>query len=411
MVTSSVVIAAPGVSFFTPAQDPPAGTAVVPQSDGKNIPSLFQPITIRGVTFQNRIFLSPLCQYSCEGGMATQWHICHLGGIFTRGPGLTVMEAAAVVPEGRITPNDLGIWSDDHIAPLAAVVEFAHSQNQKIAIQICHAGRKASTTAPWIEDQNLAGVEMGGWPDDVVAASPIAFADSYATPRELSKEDLKSLVESFKLAAQRAVRAGFDVVEVHGAHGYLLCGFLSPTSNTRTDEYGGSFENRIRFPLEVVDAVRSVIPESMPLFFRISGTECLEKSLPDVPSWWSEDTVRFAPILAQHGVDLLDVSAGGNNIKQTFTSGPAYQAHLAHDVKKSNPGLLVSAVGRINDGHIAQNVLDRGQADVVFVGRLFTKNPGLVWSFADDLGVTIKVANQVWGLGGLTRKRVIHQTV
>ncbi len=195
-------------------------------------------------------------------------HFFVVGGIFTRGPGLTVMEAAAVVPEGRITPNDLGIWSDDHIAPLAAIVEFAHSQSQKIAIQICHAGRKASTTAPWIEDQNLAGVEMGGWPDDVVAASPIAFADSYATPRELSKENLKSLVESFKLAAQRAVRAGFDVVEVHGAHGYLLCGFLSPTSNTRTDEYGGSFENRIRFPLEVVDAVRGVIPESMPLFFR-----------------------------------------------------------------------------------------------------------------------------------------------
>ncbi|KAK0211884.1 NADH:flavin oxidoreductase/NADH oxidase [Armillaria fumosa] len=411
MAISSMVVPAPGVSFFTPAQDPPAGTGVVLQSDGKHIPSLFQPIAIRGVTFQNRIFLSPLCQYLCEGGMATPWHIGHLGGIFTRGPGLTFVEAAAVVPEGRITPNDLGIWSDDHIAPLAAIVEFARSQGQKIAIQIAHAGRKASTNAPWIEDVNLAGVEMGGWPDEVVAASPIAFGDTYATPRELSKDDLKGLVESFKLAAQRAVKAGFDVVEVHSAHGYLLCGFLSPTSNKRTDEYGGSFENRIRFPLEVVDAVRSVIPESMPLFFRISGSECLEKSLPDVPSWRSEDTVRFAPILAQHGVDLLDVSSGGNNIEQTFTSGPAYQAHLAHDVKETNPGLLVSAVGRINDGHIAQNVLDRGQADVVFVGRLFTKNPGLVWSFADDLGVTIKVANQVWGLGGLTRKRVIHQAV
>ncbi|KAK0211887.1 NADH:flavin oxidoreductase/NADH oxidase [Armillaria fumosa] len=409
MAISSMVVPAPGVSFFTPAQNPPAGTALVLQSDGKQIPSLFQPITIRGVTFQNRIFLSPLCQYSCEGGMATPWHIGHLGGISTRGPGLTFVEATAVVPEGRITPNDLGIWSDDHIAPLAAIVEFAHSQNQKIAIQIAHAGRKASTNAPWIEDVNLAGVEMGGWPDEVVAASPIAFGDTYATPRELSKDDLKGLVESFKLAAQRAVKAGFDVVEVHSAHGYLLCGFLSPTSNKRTDEYGGSFENRIRFPLEVVDAVRSVIPESMPLFFRISGSECLEKSLPDVPSWRSEDTVRFAPILAQHGVDLLDVSSGGNNIKQTFTSGPAYQAHLAHDVKKTNPGLLVSAVGCINDGHIAQNVLDRGQADAVFVGRLFAVNPGLVWAFADDLGVTIQVANQVWGLDGLKRKRVIHQ--
>ncbi|KAK0186354.1 FMN-linked oxidoreductase [Armillaria mellea] len=411
MVISPVVAAAPGVSFFTPAQNPPAGAALVPQPDGKQIPSLFQPITIRGVTFQNRIFLSPLCQYSYEGGMATPWHIAHLGGILTRGPGLTFVEAAAVVPEGRITPNDLGIWSDDHIAPITAIVEFAHSQSQKIAIQLSHAGRKSSTTAPWIEETNLATVEMGGWPDDVVAASPIAFADSYATPRELSREDLKGLVESHKQAALRAVKAGFDVVEIHCAHGYLLCGFLSPTSNKRTDEYGGSFENRIRFPLEVVDAVRSVIPEWMPLFFRISATECLEKSLPDIHSWRSEDTVRFAPILAQHGVDLLDVSAGGNNIKQTFTSGPAYQAHLAHDVKKSNPGLLVSAVGRINDGHTAQNVLDGGQADIVFVGRMFTKDPGLVWTFADELGVTIKVAHQVWGLDRLKRKRVIHQTV
>ncbi|KAK0186351.1 NADH:flavin oxidoreductase/NADH oxidase [Armillaria mellea] len=395
MAISSVVITASGVSFFTPAQDPPAGTALVPQPDGKQIPSLFQPITIHGVTFQNRIFLSPLCQYSCEDGMATPWHIGHLGGIFTQGPGLTFVEAAAVIPKGRITPNDLRIWSDDHIAPLAVIVEFAHSQNQKIAIQINHAGHKVSTTAPWIEETNLAMVEMGGWPDDVVAASPIAFADSYATPKELSKEDLKSLIESFKQAALSAVKAGFDVVEVHGAHGYLLCGFLSPTSNKRTDEYG----------------IRSVIPEWMPLFFRISGMECLEKSLPDIHSWRSEDTVCFAPILAQHGVDLLDVSAGGNNIKQTFTSGPAYQVHLAHDVKKSNPGLLISAVGHINDGHIAQNVLDGGQADVVFVGRMFTKNPGLVWTFADELGVTIKVAHQVWGLGRLTRKHIIHQTV
>ncbi|KAK0220093.1 FMN-linked oxidoreductase [Armillaria fumosa] len=405
MVPSAVNVPAPGISFFTPAQTPPAGTAVQPQPDGRPIPTLFQPLTIRGVTFQNRIFLSPLCQYSAQDGFMTPWHTGHLGGIFTRGPGLSIIEATAIVPEGRITPNDVGIWSDDHIAPLASIVEYAHSQNQKIAIQIAHAGRKASTIAPWIPGWNLAGEDVGGWPSNVVAPSPIPFADDYAIPKGLTKEDLKSLLESYKAAAQRAVKAGFDVIEIHGAHGYLLCEFLCPTSNKRTDEYGGSFENRIRFPLEVVDAVRSVIPESMPLFFRISGSERLEETLPDIPSWRSEDTVRIAPILAQHGIDLLDVSSGGNNMKQRFTRGPAYQAPLAHDVKKSNPGLIVSAVGSITDGHIAQGVLDQGQADLVMVGRHFTKNPGLVWSFADDLGVQITLANQIhWGFRGRRRK-------
>ncbi|KAG7448555.1 FMN-linked oxidoreductase [Guyanagaster necrorhizus] len=404
MAPSAVNIPASGVSFFTPAQIPPAGTAV-PQPDGKPIPTLFQPLTIREVTFQNRIFLSPLCQYSAQDGIVTPWHTGHLGGIFTRGPGLSIIEATAIVPEGRITPNDVGIWSDDHIAPLASIVEYAHSQNQKIAIQIAHAGRKASTIAPWIPGHNLAGEDVGGWPSNVFAPSPIPFADDYPTPKELTKDDLKGLLESYKAAAQRAVKAGFDVIEIHGAHGYLLCEFMSPTSNKRTDEYGGSFENRIRFPLEVVDVVRSVIPESMPLFFRISGSERLEESLPDVPSWRSEDTVRLAPILAQHGIDLLDVSSGGNNPKQKFTHGPAYQAPLAHDVKKSNPGLVVSAVGSITDGHIAQNVLDQGQADLVMVGRHFQRNPGLVWSFADDLGVEVTLANQIhWGFRGRRRK-------
>ncbi|KAK0495078.1 hypothetical protein EDD18DRAFT_1396401 [Armillaria luteobubalina] len=377
-------VPAPGVSFFTPEQNPPAGTAVLPQPDGKSLPTLFQPITIRGMTFPNRIFVSPMCQYSAKEGFVTPWHTVHLGGILTRGPGLTIMEATAVVPEGRITPEDVGIWSDDHIAPLASIVEFAHSQNQKIAIQLAHSGRKASTVAPWIATGDYtAGEDIGGWPNNVVAPSAIQWADDYPMPRELTRAEVEGLVQSFKDAAMRAVKAGFDVIEIHGAHGYLLTGFTSPTSNHRTDEYGGSFENRIRFPLEVVDAIRSVIPETMPLFYR------------------SEDTVRYAAILAQHGIDFLDVSSGGNNSRQKIALGPAYQAHFSHAVKKSNPGFLVGTVGRIYDGLVAQEVLDKGQADVILVGRQFLKNPGLVWTFADDLGVKIRAAHQIrWGFGG-----------
>ncbi|PBK58825.1 FMN-linked oxidoreductase [Armillaria solidipes] len=395
-------VPAPGVSFFTPEQNPPAGTAVLPQPDGKPPRTLFQPITIRGVRFPNRIFVSPMCQYSAKEGFVTPWHTVHLGGILSRGPGLTIMEATAVVPEGRITPEDVGIWSDDYIAPLASIVEFAHSQNQKIAIQLAHGGRKASTVAPWIVTGDYtAGDDIGGWPNNVVAPSAIQWADDYPMPRELTNAEVKGLVQSFKDAAVRAVKAGFDVIEIHGAHGYLLTEFISPTSNHRTDEYGGSFENRIRFPLEVVDAVRSVIPDSMPLFYRISGSENLENIFPDSPSWRSEDTVRYAAILAQHGVDFLDVSSGGNNARQKITMGPAYQAHFSHAVKKSNPGLLVGTVGRINDGLVAQEVLDKGQADVILVGRQFLKNPGLVWAFADDLGVKIRAAHQIrWGFGG-----------
>lgn len=192
-----------------------------------------------------------------------------------------------------------------------------------------------------------------------------------------------------------------SVIEIHGAHGYLLSSFLSPTSNQRTDEYGGSFENRIRFPLEVVDAVRSAIPQGTPLFYRLSGSENLETSLPDVPSWRAEDTARYAPILQQHGIDFLDVSSGGNHPKQKATPGPAYQAPLAEAAKKAAPTLLVGSVGAITDGHIAQGVLDKGQADAILVGRGFQKNPGLVWAFADDLGIEVNQANQIyWGFKG-----------
>ncbi|KAI0667326.1 FMN-linked oxidoreductase [Trametes maxima] len=387
---------APNTSYFTPAQYPPAGTAFDPQPEGKPIPTLFKPLKIRGVEFQNRVWLSPLCQYSSEDGVVQEWQHAHLGGIFTRGPGLTIVEAAAVSPEGRISPECAGIWTDEQANAWAKIVEFAHSQGQKIGIQLAHAGRKASTLAPFVHAGHVADEVAGGWPDDVWAPSAIPFAELYAQPKELTKAGIKRLVKSFVEAAKRAVRAGFDVIEVHGAHGYLISSFLCPTSNKRTDEYGGSFENRIRFPLEVVDAVRAVIPPTTPLFFRVSASEWLEEVLPNEPSWRSEDTVRLAGVLASHGVDLLDVSSSGTNVAQEIKTGPAYQAHFAEAVKKAHGDkILVAAVGSINTGVLAQGVLDKGQADAVFVGRMFQKNPGLVWAFAEDLGVEAHVASQI----------------
>ncbi|KAK0500098.1 FMN-linked oxidoreductase [Armillaria luteobubalina] len=402
---SAVNKPAPGVSFFSPHQETASGTAL-----SKDVPSLFHPLTIRGVTFQNRIFLSPMCQYSAVDGHITPWHTAHYGGIITRGPGLSIIEATAILANGRTCPEDLGIWSDDHVRTLTPLVELAHSQSQKIGIQLAHGGRKSSTVAPWLSGQALAEENVGGWPTDVVAPSPIPWAADYATPKEMSKDDIKDLLQAYKGSALRAVKAGFDVIEIHAAHGYLLHEFLSPVSNQRTDEYGGSWENRIRLILEVVDTVRRVIPQNMPLFFRISGSEGLEYL--DIPSWCSEDTIRLAPLLKDHGIDLLDVSSGGNSSRQRIKGAPAYQTPLAHAVKQENiPGLIVSTVGSIADATLAQSILDEGRADVILVGKGFQKNPGLVWAWADELGVDIAIANQIyWGFYGRRKPRNVSST-
>ncbi|PPQ92802.1 hypothetical protein CVT25_004060 [Psilocybe cyanescens] len=400
---SNVNAPAPGALYFTPYQNPAAGTAVVPQASGKPIPKLFQPLKIRGLVFQNRIFVSPLCQYSAKDGFVTPWIMAHLGGIVSRGPGLTISEAVAVVPEGRITPEDAGIWSDAHAEALKPVVDFAHSQNQKIGIQLAHAGRKASCIAPWLNSENpLATEDLGGWPSNVWAPSAIPFHPLYPQPKELSVEGIKNVVSAFVDAAKRAVAVGFDVIEVHSAHGYLLSSFLSPTSNKRTDNYGGSFENRTRLLLEIVDAIRAVIPQDMPLFVRVSGTEWLEEVVPLEDSWTTEDTVRLAPVLADHGVDLLDVSAGGIDARQKIRHGPEYQVPFAAAAKAAvGSKMLVSAVGGLFDGKVAAGVLESGKADVVFVGRQFQKNPGLVWAMADDIDVEIYSARQIqWGFRG-----------
>ncbi|KAH7199187.1 hypothetical protein BKA60DRAFT_546978 [Fusarium oxysporum] len=395
-------VAAEGAPYYTPAQDPPAGT----QTSGST--KLFSPLTIRGVTFSNRLFLAPLCQYSAKDGYATDWHLTHLGGIIQRGPGLAMVEATAVQDHGRITPQDVGLWEDGQIEPLKRIVTFAHSQNQKIGIQLSHAGRKASCVSPWLSINAVAAKEVGGWPDDIVGPSAIAQEEGVnPVPRAFSKQDIEQLKTDFVEASKRAIKAGFDVIEIHSAHGYLLHQFLSPVSNQRTDEYGGSFENRTKLLLEIIDLVRAAIPEATPILVRVSATDwfeydsTLKKEFPE--SWTLEQTSQLACLLPKHGVDLLDVSSGGIHPKSAIAirSGPAYQVDLAKAVKKAvGDGLLVSAVGGIKTGTLAEEIL-QSDIDVVRAGRWFQENPGLVRAFANELGVQVKMANQIdWSFKG-----------
>ncbi|KAI0821835.1 FMN-linked oxidoreductase [Trametes gibbosa] len=413
--------AAANTPYFTPEQKPPAGTAAL-SKDGKLIPSLFQPLKIRGVEFHNRLWVAPMGMSSGNyDGSVTPFHTAILGPLLTRGPGLTIIEATAVSPEGRATVNDAGLWTDEQVAPLRALVEFAHSQGQKIGIQLAHAGRKASKAPLWL----AAHATIPS--DNIVAASPIPYSDGpvanaprvsaafrakasaqvhaeeQVPPRELTKDEIQELVGKWAAAAKRAVDAGIDVIEIHAAHGFLLHGFLSPVANKRTDEYGGSFENRARIVVEVVDAIRRVIPETMPLFLRPSATDWLEKVLPNEPSWTLDDTVRLAGIVAAHGVDLIDVSSGGIDGRQKIEFvAPAYQAHFAEAVKKAHGDrVLVGAVGGIKTGKLAQEVLNKGQADVVLAASQFLKDPAAVVTFAEDLGVEVKLPNQIdWVFNG-----------
>ncbi|KAJ3800766.1 FMN-linked oxidoreductase [Lentinula aff. detonsa] len=413
--------AAPGSPFYTPLQDPASGTALDPQPDGKPIPKLFTPLKIRNVTFHNRIFvshfyffevfskayvvdqqLSPLCQYSSDKGFFTFWHMAHLGGIISRGPGLSFIEATAVLPEGRITPEDNGIWDDAHIKGLKEVVDFAHSQNQKIGIQLAHAGRKASTVAPFLHLNANATPVAGGW--QPLGPSAIPFSEVNQTPEELTKEDIQRIVKAWADSAKRAVAAGFDVIEIHNAHGYLLMSFISPASNHRTDEYGGSFENRIRLTLEIIDAIRAVIPDGMPLFLRVSASDRIEHL--DEPSWTNQDTIKFVSIIAEHGVDFIDVSSAGNHSKQDFSNPHAqqeYAAEISRSLKENGKHgkIFVGTVGGITSGVQAEKYIQDGVADACLVGRHFQKNPGLVWAFAEELGIRISLAKQIsWGFFG-----------
>ena len=244
-----------------------------------------------------------------------------------RGPGLTMVEATSPTPEGRITPEDSGLWKDSQIEPLKRIVEFAHSQNQKIGIQLGHAGRKASTVAPWLSSGDVADEHVNGWPSNVYGPSAIPYNDKHAMPKEMTKADIENIKSAWVASVERALTAGFDVIEIHNAHGYLLHNFVSPASNQRTDEYGGSFENRIRLTLEIVDLTRKTVPKDMPVFLRISATDWLE-NVKDVEGWTVEETVKLSEILAERGIDLIDVSSGGNDPRQQIKTGPGYQVSV-----------------------------------------------------------------------------------
>lgn len=325
---------------------------------------LFTPLTIRGLEISNRAWVSPMCQYSATDGVVGEWHRIHIGALATGKPGLIVMEATGVVPEGRISIDCPGLWNDQQEQALKPLIAFAHSLNVKMGIQLAHAGRKASMYG-FRGGHKPLPIAEGGW--QAVAPSPIAF-HGYEVPRELTREEIASLVKAWGAAARRAVSAGFDFVEIHAAHGYLLHEFLSPLSNHRSDEYGGSLENRMRFLVDVASEVRASIPNQMPLFVRISATDWAEEGFNE------HEAVEVSRALAQAGVDLIDVSSGGLVHNAKVEVGPGYQVKFASDIKKKVK-VLVSAVGMITTPEQAEEILQSDSADAIMMGREFLRNP------------------------------------
>jgi 2,4-dienoyl-CoA reductase-like NADH-dependent reductase (Old Yellow Enzyme family) len=337
---------------------------------------LFTPLEVRDITFGNRIVVSPMCQYSSHDGFAGDWHLVHLGSRAVGGAGLIFTEATAVCPEGRISPGDLGIWKDEHIEGLRKIVKFVRGQGSEIGIQLAHAGRKASVREPW-NGNKLVKEEEGGW--QMAAPSAIAFDEGYGLPAELSKEGIRRVIDDFRAAARRAMLAGFKVVEIHGAHGYLVHQFLSPLSNRRQDEYGGSFVNRTRLLLEIVEAVRTAWPPGYPLFVRISATDWAEGG------WNAEEAVRLAVLLKDRGVDVIDCSSGGLVPYQKIPVGPSYQVAFAQQIR-AGAGILTGAVGIITDAMQAESILASGQADLVFMARQLLRDPYFPLHAAGELG-------------------------
>jgi 2,4-dienoyl-CoA reductase (NADPH2) len=327
--------------------------------------NLFQPFTIRGVTLKNRIVVSPMCQYSSVDGMADDWHLVHLGSRAVGGAGLIFVEATAVTAEGRITPGDMGIWDDRHIEPLARIASFIHRMGAVAGIQLAHAGRKASCLVPWQGGGRLTP-EQGGW--EVVAPSASPFREGDPLSRPLDLKGIEEIVEAFAAAARRAIQAGFRVIEIHSAHGYLLHSFLSPLSNQRTDSYGGSLENRMRMVLKVAAALRQTIPAEMPLFTRISATDWVEGG------WDIEQSVALARALKPLGVDLIDASSGGIVPGAVIPVAPGYQVPFAAAIRKQ-AGIRTAAVGMITEPGQAEGIIACGQADLVFLAREMLREP------------------------------------
>jgi 2,4-dienoyl-CoA reductase-like NADH-dependent reductase (Old Yellow Enzyme family) len=346
---------------------------------------LFEPLRLRDIELQHRILVSPMCQYSSQNGLANEWHFVHLGSRAVGHAAAVFTEASAVTAGGRISPDDLGIWDDSHIEPLHRIFSFISQQGSVPGMQLAHAGRKASTNAPWKGGKPLSTSE-GGW-SPIFAPSSLPFAEGYQVPRELDKAEISSIVHAFAAAARRAETAGARIIELHAAHGYLLHSFLSPLSNHRDDEYGGSFTNRIRFACEVVDAVRNVWPERYPLFLRISATDWTENG------WTVEDSVALARILKPRGVDLFDCSSGGNIPSARIPVGAGYQVEFAERLRRE-AGVLTGAVGMITEPAQADQIVRSFQADVVFLARQFLREPYWPLLAARSLGREIAWPSQ-----------------
>ena len=341
--------------------------------------ALFQPLRLRGVELRNRIVVSPMCQYSCVDGVPTDWHLVHLGSRAVGGAALVFAEATAVSPEGRISPGDAGIWNEQQADAFARIVAFVRDQGAAAGIQLAHAGRKASMRAPW-EARGAVASGEGGW--EPVAPSAVTFSEDYASPRALSESEIGEVVEEFVAAARRADAAGFDVVELHMAHGYLLHEFLSPLSNLRDDRYGGSLENRMRAPLEVVRGVRAAWPEEKSLFVRISATDWVEGG------WDLDQSIAFARELARKGVDVVDCSSGGLSTEQEIDVGPGYQVPFAAAIRRE-AGLATGAVGLITEPAQAEEIVAGGSADLVILARQLLREPYWPLRAARELGAEI----------------------
>lgn len=348
-----------------------------------SMPHLFEPLTLRNVTLRNRIGISPMCTYSCFDGFANEWHVAHLGARAIGGAGLVMAEATSIAPDGRISPQDLGLWKDEHIAPLQPVTKLIREFGAVPAIQLAHAGNKAGTRRPW-DGTGQYGLDEGGW--ETVGPSPIAFSERLRAPRALDLEGIAGIVDAFRQAARRSLEAGFLVAEIHAAHGYLLHQFLSPLSNHRDDAYGGSFENRTRLVREVAIAIREVWPAELPLFIRVSATDW-------VPGGWDiEQTVRLARDLVPLGVDLVDCSSGGATPNAEIPVAPGYQIPLAQAVHEA--GVPSAAVGLITEPAMAEAIVAECRADMVLIGRVSLREPHWPIQAAHALGAPAPIANQ-----------------
>ncbi|KAF2074013.1 hypothetical protein CYY_004690 [Polysphondylium violaceum] len=362
------------------------GSVGKPVKGVSNVSMLFSELRIKDLTLKNRIVCSPMCMYSCEDGLMNDFHLVHLGSFAKGGCGLIVFEATAVQSEGRITYADSGLWNDAQIGPLKRINDFVHKFDSKTCLQIAHAGRKASTYPPFLGMRNVTipadDIKNRGW--DIKGPSAVPWGEESLVPAEMSIDDIQETIEAFKATTLRAMEAGFDAIEIHGAHGYLISSFLSPTSNKRTDRYGGSFEGRAQFLVDIVRAVRSVLPSSVPLFVRLSCEEWVKDGI------HIEDTVRLAKILETMDVDLLDCSSGGNSSNQKIAGGPLYQVPFAERIKSSTR-FLTGAVGLINKPNEAEKILREDKCDLVFLARGLLRDP--FWAIHAAYELEVEVDN------------------